>query len=128
MLFNVFFLVLLANTLAAAPDRVRVLRSLFVILGSGFVLKFIVLAALSSPAETMLARVLRVLFEGVTFGAVTQEVVHPATGYVAFCTLMLYLFGLVMLPARGQALTGGHAGRRRHAQPRTLAARDLADS
>jgi hypothetical protein len=100
VLFNVFFVVLLANTLAAAPDRARVLRSLFVILGSGFVLKFIVLAALSNPAETMLARVLRVLFEGVTLGTVTQEVMHPAAGYIAFCTLMLYLFGLVMLPAR----------------------------
>ena len=99
VLFNVFFVVLLANTLAASPDRARVLRSLFVILGSGFVLKFIVLAALSNPAETMLARVLRVLFEGVTLGTVTQDVIHPATGYIAFCTLMLYLFGLVMLPA-----------------------------
>ena len=100
VLFNVFFVVLLANTLAAAPDRARVLRSLFVILGSGFVLKFIVLASLSNPAETVLARVLRVLFEGVTLGTVTQEVMHPATGYIAFCTLMLYLFGLVLLPAR----------------------------
>jgi hypothetical protein len=100
VLFNVFFVVLLANTLAAAPDRARVLRSLFVILGSGFVLKFIVLAALSNPAETMLARVLRVLFEGVTLGSVTQDVMHPAAGYIAFCTLMVYLFGLVMLPAR----------------------------
>ena len=100
VLFNVFFVVLLANTLAAAPDRARVLRSLCVILGSGFVLKFIVLAALSNPAETMLARVLRVLFEGVTLGTVTQEVMHPAAGYIAFCALMLYLFGLVMLPGR----------------------------
>lgn len=101
VLFNVFFVILLANTLAASPDRARVLRSLFVILGSGFVLKFIVLAALSNPAETMLARALRALFEGVTLGTVTQEAVHPATGYIAFCTLMLYLFGLVMLPGRG---------------------------
>jgi len=108
VLFNVFFLVLLANTLAASPDRARVLRSLFVILGSGFVLKFIVLAALSNPADTVLARVLRALFEGVTLGTVTQDVVHPASGYIAFCTLTLYFFGLVMLPVREDASHGRH--------------------
>jgi hypothetical protein len=106
VLFNVFFVVLLANTLAAAPDRARVLRSLFVILGSGFVLKFIVLATLSNPAETMLARVVRVLFEGVTLGTVSQEVMHPAAGYIAFCTLMLYLFGLIVLPAYEEPTAG----------------------
>jgi hypothetical protein len=97
VLFNLFFLVLLANTIAAAPDRVRVLRSLLVIFGSAFVMKFIVLATLSERAEGVFARVLRVLFEGITLGSVSQEVVHPATGYLAFCTLMLYMFGLVLL-------------------------------
>jgi hypothetical protein len=100
VLFNVFFLVLLANTMTAFPDRVRALRSLLVIFGSAFVLKFIVLAALSNPAEGRAARALQRLFEGVTLGSVTQEVVHPVTGYLAFGTLMLYFFGLVLLPAR----------------------------
>ena len=36
LLFSVYFLVLLINTLAASPDRVRVLRSLAVIFGSAF--------------------------------------------------------------------------------------------
>ena len=99
VLFNVLFLVLLGNTLAASPDRVRVLRSLLVVFGSAFVLKFIVLAALSSPAEGFLSRVLQVMLEGVTLGSVTQELSHPATGYIAFFTLMLYMAGLTMLPA-----------------------------
>jgi hypothetical protein len=98
VLFNLVYLVLLANTIAASPDRARVLGSLLVIFGSAFIVKFIVLAALSHPAEGPLTRVLQALFEGVTLGSVTQEVFHPATGYVAFATLMLYLFGLVMLP------------------------------
>jgi hypothetical protein len=98
VLFNLFFLVLLANTSAAAPDRIRVLRSLLVIFGSAFVMKFVVLAALSVPAEGMFSRAMRVLFEGVTLGSVTQDVLHPATGYIAFGTLVLYLFGLVLLP------------------------------
>ena len=103
LLFNVLFLVLLANTLAAAADRIRVLRSLLVVFGSAFVLKFIVLDAVSGPADGLLSRAIQLLFEGVTFGAITQDVLHPATGYVAFGTLLLYLAGLVMLPAARRA-------------------------
>ncbi len=98
VLFNVLFLVLLANTLAASADRVRLLRSLLVIFGSAFILKFIVLAALSTPAEGLFNRALLALFEGVTLGAVTQEAFHPATGYVAFFTLVIFVFGLALLP------------------------------
>ena len=101
VLFNVFFLVLLANTLAASADRVRLLRSLLVIFGSAFVLKFIVLAALSNPAEGVLSRALLALFEGVTLGSVTQDVFRPATGYIAFFTLVMFLFGLTLLPSAG---------------------------
>ena len=100
LLFDVFFLVLLLNTLAAAPDRVRVLRSLVVIFGSAFVLKFIVLAALSDPAGGMLKRVLLVLLEGVTLGTLTQDVFHESTGYLAFFTLALFMIGLALLPPR----------------------------
>lgn len=127
VLANLFFLVLLANTLAASAGRIRVLRSMFVILGSAFVLKFIILAALSSPADSLFARALRVVFEGVTLGAITQEVIHPAAGYLAFVTVLLYLFGLVLLPARDQIDSGGHHGHQTYAQPRTLGARDLVD-
>jgi hypothetical protein len=126
VLFNIFFLVLMANTMTASPDRVRVLRSLLVIFGSAFVLKFIVLAALSNPAEGRFARALQLLFEGVTLGSVTQDVFHPATGYLAFCTLMLYLFGLVLLPA-GQIASRGDHGHHSHSEPRVLPARDLVD-
>jgi hypothetical protein len=102
VLFNLVFLILLANTIAASSDRIRVLRSLLVIFGSAFVVKFIVLSALSRPAEGIAARALQVLFEGVTLGSVTQQAFRPATGYVAFGTLMLYFFGLVLLPPAGR--------------------------
>jgi len=100
LLFSVFFLVLLLNTLAAAPDRIRVLRSLVVIFGSAFVLKFIVLAALSDPSGGMLKRALLALLEGVTLGTLTQSVFHESTGYLAFFTLALFMTGLALLPAR----------------------------
>jgi hypothetical protein len=114
LLFSVFFLVLLVNTLAASPDRVRVLRSLAVIFGSAFILKFIVLAALSDPEGGRLRRVLLALLEGVTLGTLTQPVARPAAGYVAFFTLILFLIGLALLPAR---LTTSALAMRADAQP-----------
>jgi hypothetical protein len=102
-----FFLVLLLNTWASAPDRQRLLQSLLVIFGSAFVLKFIVLAAVSDPAAGRLHRVMLVLLEGVTLGTLTQEVLHPAMGYMAFGTLGLYLLALVLLPSvRDTGFTG----------------------
>jgi hypothetical protein len=100
VIVSLFLLALLVNTLALSPDRPRLLRSLLVILGAGFLLKFVVLAALSGPADGRMARVLQILFEGVTLGTVSQEVMHPATGYLAFATLALFLIGLALLPGR----------------------------
>jgi len=96
--FSVFFLVLLLNTFTAAPDRVRLLRSLTVIFGSAFLLKFVVLAALSGPGDGALARVLLVLLEGVTLGTVTQDPQHPAAAYLALLALVLFLLGTALLP------------------------------
>jgi hypothetical protein len=100
LLFNVFLLVLLLNTLAASPDRVSVLRSLAVIFGSAFTIKFVVLAALADPGAGTLKRMFLVLVEGMTLGTLTQNPLHPATGYVAFVTIVLFLVGLSLLQTR----------------------------
>ena len=100
LLFGVFLLVLLVNTLAASPDRVRVLRSVLVIFGSAFVVKFIVLAALSDPAGGWLKRVLLVMLEGLTLGTLSQEIYRPLTGYIAFATLALFVGSLALLPSQ----------------------------
>jgi hypothetical protein len=102
MFLSVYFLVLLLNTWAAGPDRIRVLRSLAVTFGAAFLLKFVVLAALSEPTGGRLARVVQVLFEGVTLGTVTQGVQHPASGYLAFLTIILFLIALALLPGRSR--------------------------
>jgi len=96
---GVFLFVLLLNTLAASPDRLRVLRSLLVIFGSAFVLKFVVLAALSDPEGGWLKRGLQALLEGLTLGTLTQTVYSPITGYVAFIALTLFFAGLALLLA-----------------------------
>ena len=114
ILFSVYFFVLMLNTLAAGPDRVRVLRSLAVTFGAAFILKFIVLDALSDPASGRLTRLLQILLEGVTLGTVTQEVQHPAAGYLAFFTIAVFLVGAALLPLRGNAGGGGNGLTRRH--------------
>jgi hypothetical protein len=113
LLFSVYFFVLMLNTLAAGPDRVRVLRSLAVTFGAAFILKFIVLDALSDPASGRLTRLLQILFEGVTLGTVTQEVQHPAAGYLAFFTVVVFLVAVSLLPWRGLGDAGGHGLTRR---------------
>jgi hypothetical protein len=77
-----------------------VLRSLAVITGAAFILKFIILGAISDPGEGTLKRVLYALLEGVTLGTLTQPPLHPVAGYIAFGTLVLFLIGLAMLPSR----------------------------
>ena len=102
---QVFLLVLLLNTLVASPDRVRVLRSLMVIFGSAFTLKFVVLTAISNPGDGGLKRVLLAMLEGLTLGTLTQTVLSPVTGYVAFAVLVLFLVGLSLLPGRHPGAT-----------------------
>ncbi len=100
MVMSIYFFVLMLQTLAAAPDRVRLLRSLGVTFGAAFILKFVVLDALADPASGRLARAMQILLEGVTLGALAQELHHPAAGYIAFATLAMFLVTLWMLPAR----------------------------
>jgi hypothetical protein len=100
--FNVFFLLLLWNTIAARPDRRRLLHSLLVLFGGAFLLKYVVLAALYDPQGGLTKRVLTTLLEGVTLGGLTFQSHAPATGYVAFFTILLFLIGLILLPQGDQ--------------------------
>jgi hypothetical protein len=97
-IFNVFFLLLLWNTMAARPDRRRLLHSLVVVFGGAFLLKYVVLGALYDPQGGATKRVLMALLEGVTLGGLTYQSPAPVTGYVAFFTVLLFLAGLILLP------------------------------
>ena len=63
-----FFVLLLWNTLAVEPDRRQLLRSLLVVFGGAFVLKFVVLAAIYEPQGGLLRRVMLTMLEGVSLG------------------------------------------------------------
>jgi hypothetical protein len=95
-----FFLVLLLNTAAAAPDRQRLLRSLAVTFGAAFVLKFVILYGLSAPGDGVVKRGLQALVDAVTLGALMQEVPHPLTAYLALFAIGLFLVGVLLLPLR----------------------------
>jgi hypothetical protein len=119
LIVGLVLLLLLVNTLVAMPDRRRLLRSLAVVLGSAFVLKFVILAALADPGGGRMYRVLVALFDAATLGTVSQAPLSPASGYIAFVLVLLYLAGVAALPA---ALPGIPHARRypvdRHLQGR----------
>lgn len=98
--FTVFFVLLLWNTLAVEPDRRQVLRSLLVVFGGAFVLKFVVLAAIYEPDGGLLRRVMLTMLEGVALGTLGFVPDGAATGYIAFFTLAMYFVALVLLPGR----------------------------
>lgn len=70
------------------------------ILGSAFVLKFVVLDAMSDPAGGRMKRVLLALFDAATLGGIAQQPVHPAAGYLAFAAIVLFIGGVAALPGR----------------------------
>jgi hypothetical protein len=100
---SVFLLVLLVNTWVARPARVPLLRSLAVILGSGLVLKFVVLASLSDPQASTTGRVLVALFDAATFGSITQDPQPASAGYLALLAITFLLTATALLPAPPRA-------------------------
>ena len=100
VLMGILLFALVVQALAIGASRRRMMRGLLVSIAFAFILKFIVLASLSAPATGRLSRIVQLLFEGMTLGSISQPAMHPAAGYLAFATLMLYLFGLVLLPRK----------------------------
>lgn len=99
-MFAFFFLWTLWNNQFAAFDARRLLRSLAVLFGTAFVLKHMLLASLYAPDGGWLKRLAGALLEGFTQGTLgEQESFAPATGYISFFTLALYVLGLVLLPS-----------------------------
>ena len=98
LIVGVVLFLLVVNTLVMSPDRIRLLRSLAVVTGSAFILKFIVLAALADPEGSRTKRVLLALFDAATLGTISQAPVQPPAGYIAFFMCLLYLVAVAMLP------------------------------
>lgn len=103
--FAILLFVQIMTMNAAASGRIATLRSLFVLFGSTFVLRHIVIEALYAPDRGLLHRVLTTMLSGASLGGITYESNAAVTGYVAFFTLLLFAIGLVLLPVeRGGGL------------------------
>lgn len=104
-----FFLWTLWQNQFAAFDARRLLRSLVALFGTAFVIKHVLLASLFAPDGGWLKRLAGALLEGVTLGSLEGQAFAPATGYISFFTLALYVCGLVLLPPAPDDETTGEA-------------------
>ena len=96
-LFSFCFLWTLWNNQFSSFDTRRLLRSLVVLFGTAFVLKHMLLASLYSADGSWLKGLTGALVSSVTLGALDVEQFAPATGYISFFTLGLYLVGLLLI-------------------------------
>jgi hypothetical protein len=101
VVFAVCFFVQLTTTLAGVKGRRNMLRSLVVLLGSAFVVRFIVLEGLYARDGTFAKRVITAMLEGASLGSIQYDPAGAGTGYVAFFTLALFFIGLILLPRGG---------------------------
>ena len=97
-LLSFFFLWTLWQNQFASFDPRRLLRSLAALFGTAFVVKHVLLAALYAPDGGWMKRLAGVVLEGVTLGTLDAPSFAPATGYISFFTLALYVCGLTLLP------------------------------
>jgi hypothetical protein len=70
-----------------------------VLFATAFAVKHFLLAQLFGADRSLLERLTGTLVEGVTLGAISAPVFAPATGYLSFFTLALFLLGLFLLPS-----------------------------
>lgn len=106
LLFTAFFLLQLVTTIAGASGPRQLLRSIGVLLAGAFVLRWVVLETLYATGSGTAKRMLTLLLEGVSLGAIDYHPHAAATGYVAMLTLALYLIGLWLLAARQRQQEG----------------------
>ena len=96
-MLSAFFLWTLWNNQFSAFDAGRLLRSLIVLFGTAFILKHLLLASLYSSDGGWLNQLAGVLLKGVSLGTLDTPVFAPATGYISFFALALYVTGLLLL-------------------------------
>ena len=94
-MFSFFFLWTLWTNQFSIFDPRRLLRSLIVLFGTAFVLKHLVVAGLYAPEGGWLRKLASTLLQGI---AIDVPAFAPATGYISFFALALYVGGLLLIP------------------------------
>jgi hypothetical protein len=93
-MFSFFFLWTLWTNQFSIFDPRRLLKSLVVLFGTAFVLKHLVVAGLYAPEGGWLRRIASTLLQGI---AIDVPAFAPATGYLSFVALTLYVAGLLLI-------------------------------
>lgn len=93
-MFSFFFLWTLWTNQFSSFDARRLLRSIVVLFGTAFVLKHLVLSGLYAPEGGWLRRIASTLLQGV---AIDVPPFAPATGYISFLALTLYIVALLLI-------------------------------
>lgn len=97
-IFALFLLWTLWNDQFAPFDALRLLRSVAVLLATAFALKHLLLAGLHGTGDGGWSRrLVSALLEGVTLGTIDLPAFAPATGYLSFFTLALYVGALALM-------------------------------
>jgi hypothetical protein len=104
-MLSAFFLWTLWQNQFSSFDARRLLRSLAALFGTAFVVKHLLLSSLYAPGGGWLKRLAGAALEGFTLGTLEGPSYAPATGYVSFFTLALYVCGLALLPPAPTAET-----------------------
>ncbi|HEX3084046.1 MAG TPA: hypothetical protein VHP99_05955 [Pyrinomonadaceae bacterium] len=94
-MFAFFFLWTLWTNQFSNFDSRRLLRSIVVLFGTAFVFKHLLLSALYAPTGGWLRTIASTLLQGIS---IDVPAFAPATGYVSFFALVLYVSGLLLLP------------------------------
>jgi hypothetical protein len=102
-LFSFFFLWTLWNNQFSDFDARRLLRSLTALFGTAFLLKHLILASIYAPEGSWLRKLAGVVLEGISLGTLQSQRFAPATGYISFFTLALYVTSLILLSPRPEA-------------------------
>ena len=122
LLVSVFFLVQFLTTLTAVRDRTALLRSLAVLFGCAFFLRFIALESLYAPGRGVIKRVMTALMEGVTLGTLDYVPTGASDRLRGIPDADAVSVGLVLLPTgRPDMSAAGALVAVRH-QPRPRAA------
>ena len=101
--FLLFYFLIFCNNLFVIFNPVRLAKSLSVVLAASFALKYMILADLFAPTESWAKYFLQKLMQTASLGALEYEVFAPATGYLAFGALVLYVFGLYLIAPRAES-------------------------
>ena len=93
-MFSFFFLWTLWTNQFSNFDPRRLFRSIIVLFGTAFVLKHLFVAALYSPDKSWLRTIASTVLQGIS---IDVPAFAPATGYISFFALGLYVAGLLLI-------------------------------